>query len=577
MKTSFVVFMLVLTFFATSLWASQTYYDGQAYGEIFFLSNSGTLYDPNFAKDQSHCLTPLLFTMGNNYWSNPKVAGKAGPGDLVVIMENITGTQYLNPYVSGLPGSPITITGALNPNGTVPSGSSAITIRIAAVTTGNLIPIFNIDRSYITWKNFTIQDPGPYSLYSLFTVEADGANVVGINVMNVIANQSKMCNFWVTSSGTGSPGFPTPPTSGHYCDNIVFINCVSNQSASHGFHVTQNQAPNAGVWFWNCKSLYSGKPPNAYASKALAAHGFDAYGDSFAQRSFNVHWRYCEAAYTNQYTYSDPSQSEGMGFFFDGFTSNSDMLGCYSHDNDTEGFGASSGTTYDMIAFCLSVHNGGGGIATNGLDYAKMYNNTSYNNGWSTSNGYRGGIVLTFHNHADIENNICVDNAVWGIYLDASTNGANKTILNNDCYGNPTNYSYVQPGGIAYSFSATNRTFNPLFTDKSGTGLLLTDFTLQTRSPAVGSGNPSIWQGKISVLDIDQNPVTNAQGNVLGSKVNMGAVNTQASGAQPAASVTSSAASVTSNASASSSNESGSGSNVIRQLLEIRSEYGQRH
>ncbi len=287
--------LVVCCFLALPAWASQKYYDGQTYGEIFFLSNSGTLYDPNFAKDTSHCLTPIQFSTNGNKWANPKVAGKVGPGDLVVIMDNLTGKMYLTPYVSGLPSSPITITGALNKDGTMPSGSSAITIETAINPSG----IYNVDRSYITWKNFAMQDPGPYSVSSMLKIEAKTSNVAGIVVMNVTANQSSRWNFWVAGSSSGSPAFPAPPTSGYYCDNITFINCVSNYSAWHGFHVTQNQAPGTGVWFWNCKSLYSGKLPAAYAAYAYASHGFSCYGNSFANRSFNVHWRYCEAAYTD--------------------------------------------------------------------------------------------------------------------------------------------------------------------------------------------------------------------------------------------------------------------------------------
>jgi hypothetical protein len=288
--------------------------------------------------------------------------------------------------------------------------------------------------------------------------------------------------------------------------------------------VTQNQPPGTGVWFWYSKSLYSGKLPAAYAAHSYASHGFDAYGDSFAKRSFNNHWRYCEAAYTAQKGAMDPSGSEGEGFFFDGYTSNSDMFGCYSHNNDAQGFGASNGTSHDTVAFSIAANNGGGGIAANGLDYAYIYNNTCYNNGSNTTNGYRGGIVLTTHNHADIENNICVNNGVWGIYLDASSTGTNKTITNNDSYGNPTNYRFVQLGGKTYSFPASDTTYNPLFANPSQTYFQPLDFAVQAASPALGAGNPAIWQGKSAVLDFGQNQVTDVNGNVIGGVVELGAL-----------------------------------------------------
>jgi parallel beta-helix repeat protein len=220
----------------------------------------------------------------------------------------------------------------------------------------------------------------------------------------------------------------------------------------------------------------------------------------------------------------DPAEAEGMGFFFDGYTSNSDMVGCYSHNNDSEGFGASSGTTYDTIAFSIAANNGGGGIAFAGLDYAYVYNNTCYGNGTNTTNGYRGGIVLTYHNHAAIENNICVNNGVWGIYLDSSSDGTSKIIGYNDCYGNPTNYLFAQNRGKSYGFPATNKSYAPLFANPSRVYSQPLDFALQASSPARGSGDTSVWKGQTAVIDFAQNQVTDVNGNVIGGVIDLGAL-----------------------------------------------------
>ncbi len=225
-----------------------------------------------------------------------------------------------------------------------------------------------------------------------------------------------------------------------------------------------------------------------------------------------------------------PGGSEGYGFCFDGYTSNSDMIGCYSHNNDTAGFSATSGTTYDTVAFSIAINNGWGGIIANGLDYAYIYNNTCYHNGGNGTTTYNGGIVLTNHNHAAIENNICVNNAVSGIKLDQSSTGANKTISNNDSYGNPANYLFVQKGGQNYAFPTTDKSYNPLFTDPSGTYSQALDFALQTGSPARGAGDPAVWQGKPAVLDFAQNQVTDVNGNVIGGVVDLGALKYVAQG-----------------------------------------------
>jgi hypothetical protein len=185
------------------------------------------------------------------------------------------------------------------------------------------------------------------------------------------------------------------------------------------------------------------------------------------------------------------------------------------------------GEVYDLIIHHNIIANAdGGGInfhnqGTTGspIHDIHIYNNTFYQNGTNGAT-YLGGArildQLLATNGVTFKNNIFSNAYNWQIGYNPTYVQPEDIFMDyNVIYG-----AHTSSGGYI-AISGTNAIFSdPLYISaRKG------DFTLQAGSPAIGSGDNSVWIGKPNITDFNGTAITDSSGNIVapGGTVSCGA------------------------------------------------------
>ena len=293
------------------------------------------------------------------------------------------------------------------------SGSSGLPITFTAYGEGERPIISGISgyhgihfdgSQYLIFSNMIVEDWGYDGLYL--------ANCYHVKVVNVLARSNTRDGFGVEAALGSSDS-----------DDIKYYYCEATLSGRVGFGSTfRDSAGSVGIWYFFCKATYCGQ--------AMASHGFTAY---YSQK---VHFRYCEAAFTNinpgtglpnAYT------TEGHGICYDDFAHNGSVMYCYCHDNQGAGIGAAHQANNNVAAYNLVIANGAQGIFINGDTGGSantlVYNNTIIGNAWDGIDfqGICTGGIL--------KNNLCADNGMYGIKFQGGA-VSSYTVATNLVYNN---------------------------------------------------------------------------------------------------------------------------------------------